>query len=336
MNGMPTAQTIGPPSATILAEYQALTAGVGLAELAGRTLVEVSGADRATFLHSFTTGDIKKLPVGRGCEAFVTSPQGKTLGHVLLLKRADSLLLSTTPGQAATLIAHFQRYIISEDLTLRDLSGEWGTLVLAGPDAANLLQAVSEIQPPSELLTWSEVNIADRAAIAVRCEHAGPLSYLLLASAEDLPRIAAACQQAGATHASAASLEMARIEVGVPLFSQDITEDNLPQEISRDASAISFTKGCYLGQETVARIDAVGHVNRQLVGVRFEGQSIPPAGTKLAVDGKEIGHVTSAAWSPRLAAPLAIALLRRAQAKAGTRLMSNHGDAVVVMLPVMG
>jgi folate-binding protein YgfZ len=126
---------------------------------------------------------------------------------------------------------------------------------------------------------------------------------------------------------------MARIEAGVPLFGRDITADNLPQEIGRDQVAISFTKGCYLGQETVARIDALGHVNRQLVGVRFEGNEVPAVGTKLTAEGKEVGQVTSAAWSPKLAAPLAIALVRRGHAKAGTRLTSASGDAVIVVLP---
>ena len=322
------------PSSTDLAQYRALTAAAGLAQLPGRTLVEVTGADRVNFLHSFTTGDVKKLPAGRGCEAFVTSPQGKTLGHVLVLKRDLSLLLCTTPGQAETLASHFQKYVISEDLTFRDLSGQWTTLLLAGPDAARLLGSVSGVEPPADMLAWADVRISEQPAIAVRVEYAEPLSYLLLAQAPDAPAIAAACEAAGAVRAGGTAVEMARLEAGVPLFGQDISDDNLPQEIGRDQAAISFTKGCYLGQETVARIDAVGHVNRQLVGLRFAGGTIPSAVTKLSVDGKEIGHVTSAAWSPKLAAPLGLALVRRAHARPGTPLSAASGDAVVVRLPV--
>jgi folate-binding protein YgfZ len=322
----------GPPPTAAVAEYRALTAGVGLAGLASRTLLEATGADRVGLLHSFTTADVKKLPVGRGCEAFVTSPQGKTLGHVLILKRDESLLLATTPGQAATLTSHFQKYVISEDLTLRDLSGEWATLLLAGPGSAPMLRKVAEAQPPDEMLAWSDVRIAGYPAIAVRTEYAGPQPFLLLTPGDGAEAIAAACQAAGAVRVGDAAVEMVRIEAGFPLFGTDITDDNLPQEIGRDRTAISFTKGCYLGQETVARIDAVGHVNRQLVSVKFDGQAIPAPGTMLSADGKEVGHVTSAAWSPKLAAPLAIALVRRAQAKPGTRLSSAVGDAVVVVL----
>jgi folate-binding protein YgfZ len=323
------------PLASELAEYRALTQGVGLAELRGRTLLEVTGADRVSFLHSFTTADVKKLPVGGGCETFVTSPQGKTLGHVLILKQDQSLLLSTTPGQAATLISHFQRYVISEDLTLRDASSEWTTLLLAGPGSAALLREVTAIDPPTDMLAWARVRIARQPVIAVRAEYAGPQSYLLLVQTSESPAVVAGCAAAGAQQVGDAAVEMARIEAGVPLFGRDITADNLPQEIGRDRTAISFSKGCYLGQETVARIDALGHVNRQLVGVRFEGNAVPAVGTKLLADGKEVGQVTSTSWSPKLAAPLAIALVRRGHAKLDTRLSSASGGAVVVVLPAL-
>src|SRR4029453_449043 len=122
-------------SADTLAQYSALTSGVGVADLPGRTLIAVTGAARAQLLHSFTTNDVKKLPLGGVCEAFVTSPQGKTLGHVLIANRGDEFTLDTTAGQAATLIAHFQRYIITEDAELRELTAERGELLVAGPRA---------------------------------------------------------------------------------------------------------------------------------------------------------------------------------------------------------
>jgi len=108
----------------------------------------------------------------------------------------------------------------------------------------------------------------------------------------------------------------------------------LPQEVARDTKAISFTKGCYLGQETVARIDAIGHVNRLLVGVKFSGDKIPDDGTKLLAAGQEVGEVTSVAWSPRLQAPLALALIRRNHGKPGTQLESPGSPATVVALPL--
>jgi folate-binding protein YgfZ len=127
---------------------------------------------------------------------------------------------------------------------------------------------------------------------------------------------------------------MARIEAGTPLFGQDITEKNLPQEVARDALAISFTKGCYLGQETVARIDALGHVNQTLCGLRFAGPDSPPPGTELTIDDKVVAHVTSAAFSPRLGGPLALGYVRRGHTLPGTAFTSSRGPASVVKLPL--
>jgi len=313
-----------------LAQYTALTTGVGVADLTGRTLIEVTGADRAQLLHSFTTSDIKQLAVGGISEAFVTSPQGKTLGHVLVGNRGDTFILDTTPGQATTLIAHFERYIISEDATLRDLTAEQDELLLAGPGAAALLQQVAGIGPEPAM---AKAEIATANVLVKRVTFLAAPSYFLQSARGDLPAVRAALEASGAIACGPDAVEMARLEAGTPLFGRDITDENLPQEIARDALAISFTKGCYLGQETVARIDALGHVNRQLAGVRFTGSTVPTPGLPLIAGGKAVGHVTSAAWSPKLQSPLAMALLRRAQAKPGTALTSELGDAVVVALP---
>lgn len=315
-------------------EYTALTSGAGYAELPARTLLEVSGRDAASFLHSFTTGDIKNLPVGRRCEAFVTSPPGKTLGHVLIFRGEKSFLLSTTPGQASPLIGHLGRYVISEDVEFRDLTSERATLLLAGPQAAEVLAKSTGESVPAELLTWQSVALAGQPLAIARVEYVAAPSFFLFVPTSDAAVLCKKLQSAGAIACSEAVVDSARIEAGVPLFGRDITDDNLPQEIGRDAKAISFTKGCYLGQETIARIDALGHVNRVLVRVRFVSDTMPSAGTSLASDGKDVGHVTSIAWSPQLHAPLAFALVRRAHAKAGTELSSPVGSAVVVSLPI--
>jgi folate-binding protein YgfZ len=127
---------------------------------------------------------------------------------------------------------------------------------------------------------------------------------------------------------------MARLEGGFPWFPWDITEKNLPQEVGRDSSAISFSKGCYLGQETVARLDALGHVNRRLCGVRCDGTQMPNGGESLLADEKPVGQITSAAFSPRLNAPLAFAYLRIPHDSAGSRLTWSGGTAEVVALPL--
>ena len=141
-------------------------------------------------------------------------------------------------------------------------------------------------------------------------------------------------QRANAVECGCEAVNASRIEMGVPVYGQDVTIDNLPQEIARDQYAISFTKGCYLGQETVARIDALGHVNRRLLGLRFCGETVPPPGATITVEGKPIAQVTSSCFSPRLDAPLALAFVRRGNDKPGTKILTDFGDAEVVALPI--
>jgi folate-binding protein YgfZ len=158
----------------------------------------------------------------------------------------------------------------------------------------------------------------------------GPRMFSLCEALDAVPAIAARLREAGAIECGRDALETCRIEAGMPLFGRDITDDNLPQEVNRNAQAISFTKGCYLGQETVARIDALGHVNKLLVRLQFLGQGVPSTGSELTLDGKTVGHVTSATFSPRIGKALALAYVRTASTEPGTRLQSAGGDAVVV------
>jgi len=317
-----------------LAQYGALTHSVGFAPLPERTIVTVSGADRFQFLQSFTTNDVKKLVVGQGCEAFVTSPQGKILGYVLIFCEADHHTIDTTPGQAATLISHFERYVITEDVQFIDRTAESCELLVAGPKATEILTALTSASPPQALLMHAPATIAGRSVVLRRVEYAGSLSYFVQTATVDTTPIAAALVSAGASLCDRAAIDSARLELGVPLFGLDISPDNLPQEVARDMQAISFTKGCYLGQETVARIDAIGHVNRLLVGLKFSADQLPASGTTLLAADQPVGHTTSSAWSPRLSAALALAYVRRNHAKKGESLTSAFGTAEVVSLPL--
>jgi folate-binding protein YgfZ len=156
---------------------------------------------------------------------------------------------------------------------------------------------------------------------------------LLEVGANDVSRLRQILRDRSSTPCNMAAFNSLRIEAGTPLFGVDFNEQNFPQEVGRDGEAISFTKGCYLGQETVARIDALGHVNQRLVGVRFLASGVPEAGTVVARDGQKAGRVTSAAYSPQLRAPLALAMVRRAANSPGTRLESPLGECEVVRLP---
>jgi len=321
------------PTPEFLADYQALTAGRGFAELP-RTVIEVRGNDRTHFLNSFCTNDVKKLAPGQGCEAFVTNHQGKTVGHGFIFCEPERLVIGTVAGQAAALIAHFDRFVISEDVTFHDLSDQVQIFLVAGSTAAATLRTLTSSDPPTEMLSFHHPPIAGCGCTLFRVPYSGADSYFIRASVDDAATVRTALEKAGARLCQADAVEAKRIEAGFPYFGRDITDENLPQEVGRNQQAISFTKGCYLGQETVARIDALGHVNRLLVGVRFQADEVPALATRLSAGDKEVGHVTSACYSPTLQSPLALGYVRRPHAKPGSNLESNQGSAEVIALPV--
>jgi folate-binding protein YgfZ len=303
-----------PPADFPLAEYQALRNGFGAVELPGWSSVTFSGQDRQAFLHSFCTNDVKRLQPGERCEAFVTSVKGKILGHGLVDCREGELIFITVPGQAEKLIAHFDRYIIREDVQLRDTTAERRYVLISGGDAAGAGLTRDK---------WIHWRVLDTQ-----------ICGLLEATPETLAQLQQELTADGAMHCGSAEFAALRIESGMPLCGVDFDEENLPQEVGRDEQAISFTKGCYLGQETVARIDALGHVNQQLVGVRFAGPGIPEAKTELTNNGASAGRLTSVTFSPQLAAPLAMAMVRRNWTAPGSKLDSSAGVGEVVDLPV--
>jgi folate-binding protein YgfZ len=322
--------TTDMPAPDLVADYQALTAGCGFAELP-RTVIEVRGNDRTQFLHAFCTNDVKKLAPGQGCEAFFTNHQGKTIGHGFIFCEPERLVIGTVAGQAS-LITHFDKFVISEDVQFRDLSGDVQIFLIAGSEAGNKLRTLIGSSPPEAMLSFTHSQIAGRDVTIFHVPYAGSDSYLLRAKSSDADQVRAALESAGARLCQHEAVEAARIEAGFPYFSRDITEDNLPQEVNRNEQAISFKKGCYLGQETVARIDALGHVNRLLVGLRMNGDEVPQPGAKLLAGDKEVGQVTSACFSPALNAPLAIAYVRRQHAKPGSRLNCESTPAEVIAL----
>lgn len=285
-------------------DYDALTTGRGLIALTGWSSVTLTGADRAAFLHNFCTNDVKRLQPGEACEAFITDVKGKVLGHCLVTCRPDELVLVTVPGQAARIIEHLDRYLIREDVTLTDTS------------SARSLGVVTGIKP-------DELSGVDGV---FACEWLAPIRAVLVEGTVSDDMNLTAC--------GPGAFDAVRIEAGFPLYGVDFDQANLPQEIGRDRRAISFTKGCYLGQETVARIDALGHVNRQLVGVRFDGDVAANPPVELRAEDAVVGTTTSIAYSPKLEAPLGLAIVRREAREPGRRLDSTSGPGEVVPLPV--
>ena len=194
----------------------------------------------------------------------------------------------------------------------------------------------SELQlaAPTSMLSHVTAELGGITAQIHRVPFVAEDCFLVQVSGADLENVVQLTLSAGATEISADVWDIRRIESGFPLYGRDISADNLPQEVARDAHAISFTKGCYLGQETVARIDAVGHVNRYLAGLKFKPNVVPRVGLELQREGRPMGQVTSVCMSPRLGSALALGYVRREAAMPGDELSSSVGTATVIELPV--
>jgi folate-binding protein YgfZ len=325
--------------------YRALSRSVVLFDRSGRDRIEVTGPDRAKFLHNLTTNDVKRLAVGHGHESFVTSLQGRTLGYVTLLAGEDRILVRSEPGAFATLMPHLRKYGAFDDIAIDDATARTFELHLAGPLADELVRRLGATLPAPRELDHEATRLGDVAVRVVREAPTGRPGLSLIGAAADAPTVLERLHAEGASHGLAdgdpATFEAARIEAGTPCFGRDVTADNLPQELGRDARAINFVKGCYLGQETVARIDALGHVNKDLRGLKLPPGPVPPAGTPIVVDGKTVGTVTSSADSQGWSHPVALAYLRSAFAKAGTEVTLPLADsgttltAVVADLPML-
>lgn len=293
-------------------EYHALTSGCGFVEFAELSTVAMTGEDRVSFLHNMCTHDIKRLDVDASCEAFCTDVKGKIVAHVLVANCENSILLLTVPDQAASIIAHLDRYIIREDVQLSDASEDYAWFAAVPGEART---------------TWSDGEGVRHVLPSVY----DSVAVSMIGVAEsDRQRTKQTLTNCGLQECGKATWDARRIEDKLPLFGVDFDGSNLPQEVNRDHMAISFDKGCYLGQETVARIDALGHVNQKLVTVQFDGKSVPPVGLELRLHDEIVGRVTSSCWSVKEGAPLALAMVRRAANDEGTQLQSECGLGTVV------
>ena len=303
-------------------EYAAATTAAAMFDFSGRSLIELTGTDRVRFLHGFCTNDVKRLQPGEGCEAFVTNVKGKVVGHVWIEATPSSIWLSADAGAADRIVSHLSRYIINEDVTVSDRSADWAELLVMGP------QAEQQLRPLGVDVTGLS-NLGNRALelegapARVRRFDVGPHSgYGIALPLNQLANWVARVGAAGSASASTETWNALRIEAGLPVYGVDISDDNLTQEVGRTKTAISFTKGCYLGQEPIARLDAMGHVNRELRSLRLAGEAVPRLGSKIWADAaasQPAGTVTSAAFSWGSRSPVAMGLLRSAVTATGTR-----------------
>jgi tRNA-modifying protein YgfZ len=304
-----------------LADYNSLRAGAGYTVLPNWSIVEFTGRDRGMFLNNFCTNGVRDLAPGQIREVFITDVKGHTIGYGHVVALDESLLFVTVPEQADSLIKHFDRYIIREQVTLSDRTSEKAAYSLPGSASTTSTTQIGEL-------------MAGGATNAFDSSMPRPESKLLFVDRDKSDMVNIILSSAGFTECCFDAWSALRIENGFPLFTTDITSDNLPQEVDRDKQAISFTKGCYLGQETVARIDALGQVNKLLRGIRIDGDISNVALKDLTADGKPVGRITSSTYSPQLNATLALGYVKRQFAAVGTKITLENISCEVIQLPL--
>ena len=294
--------------------YEAAHESAALFDWQTRAKVELAGRDAREFLHNLCTQDVKNLAVGDTREAFLTTAKARVIAHLWITHRETNvLLLDFAAGQAEKVLEHLNRYLISEQVEVVDRTNDVGMLRIVGPRAAELLTSTTVTPTRSHRL------------LAVD-------GFDLICPATDALALRQRLLAGGAVLGDDAAYDILRVEAGLPEFGIDIDEDRLAMEVNRP-DAISYTKGCYLGQETIVMARDRGQVNRKLMGVKIAAGKPPVSGTKVLREGAEVGHVTSAVFSPMLGSVIALAYLRRGAWDAGTAVTLHGQEGVVSVLP---
>jgi folate-binding protein YgfZ len=315
-------------------EWRAAREGAALIPAGYRRVIAASGGDRVDFLQGMLTNDVKALAPGGGCYAALLNQTGKVVSDLRVYADADRLLLDVVAWRAGALGEALERFLIADDVELA-AAPEQPLLQFEGPLARAVAgEALGVTALPEAPYAHAALTLEGQPIRAVSASDGGGQGILVLGPAALLPRLLHVGVEAGGIPAGMAALDRLRIEAGIAWPGIDMDEATLIMETGRDA-AISFSKGCYLGQEVVERIAARGHVNRRLSGVVLDAEPLPAPGTALLAAGRPVGYVTSATRSPLFAGPIALAMLQLKHAAVGARLQraDGAGEATVAALP---
>ncbi|HEX3748708.1 MAG TPA: hypothetical protein VHW09_32500 [Bryobacteraceae bacterium] len=269
--------------------YTALLDTAAWLDLDARGRIVARGRDRARLLHNLTSNEVKKMNLGDSCYAFLLNPQGRIQADLHLLCLADHFLIDTDPGLREKVLQHIRRYIIADQVELTDVSGETSSIGVEGPKAQDLKLEIGDY-------TIAPFTVTGQPGYRIYCSKESKAGLVKQLESRRVPE------------ATEEDARIVRIENGKPLFGEDIRDTTLPQE-TQQMQAISFTKGCYLGQEIVERIRSQGRVNKKLERLELDASQPGTPGTKLTVDGHE-AEITSSVYSPNLRKMIALAFVR--------------------------
>ena len=283
-----------------------------------RGRIVVSGHDRHSYLQGLLTNDIAALTPGTGCYATYLTAQGRLIADLWVYELGDVVLLAMHGDVKDTVLARLDQFIFGEDVQLGDVTATFAGVAIVGPEAPAILARVVTGVNADTLAALAEhgnvrARLGDAPAIITHTTDVGESGFDVYVGWEQRDALVLALESAGAVPLDAKSAEAIRIEAGVPLFHRDMDEETIPLEAGIEQRAISFTKGCYVGQEVIIRVLHRGHgrVARRLVGLAVDGPVTPERGAVIEAGGKVVGEVTSAAFSPRLGRPVAMGYVQR-------------------------
>jgi aminomethyltransferase len=302
--------------------YEALRKRTAWIDLSVRGKIRVTGEDRARLLHAMSTNSVQDLSPGEGLYAFFLTAQGRIVADAYIYNAGESLFLDTEPETAQKLHNHLDKYIIADDATLEDETGQWAALGLEGPEVHEtaLALGISLPQKRYSTLEWG-------AGFVARIASTGQEGIRIFFPSGQKDALVQRLQASGVPNATAEEARLVRLENGIPRYGEDISERYLVQE-TQQLHAIHTNKGCYLGQEIVERVRSRGQVHRLLTPIRIKSTVAPIAGTKLAAGGKDVAEITSAAYSPAFEEVVALAYVRTeaAQSKAAMTIAGSDPE----------
>jgi len=320
-------------------EYWFAHKSVALIDKNYRCYFDFTGPDRVRYLNAILTNNIKDLERSCGNASLLLSPQGRILAELETYALPESLFCVSYAMIRERLIETIEKYIIMDDVTLTDDTQRLGTLSLEGPAAATIIGELTgaDLKSFTEL-ERKDVRIGPIPCTAIRRSPGKIVGAEILAERQHLEVLWNTLQEkakaAGGGAAGYAALSAIRLEQGVPWFSYDFGEKQIPHEAALENSHISYTKGCYTGQEIVERVRSRGQVNRRRVGLRFPGEAVPSSGEVLTAAGKEAGYVTRAAFSPTMSCAIGMGYVRKENNEPGQELHWQSGTAIVANLPM--
>ena len=320
--------------------YQAARSRAASIDRSSRGRILVRGADRATYLQGLLTNDIVALTAGTGCYAAYLTAQGRMISDLLVYALDDVILLDLPSVETKnTVLARLDQFIFAEDVQLGDVTDAFAQIAVVGPAAATVVSALLG-ERAETLVALPEhgcrrVAIAEGVAIVTRMSDAGEPGFDLYVDAERAASLRSALASGGVVEADAETVDVLRVEAGVPAFHRDMDEETIPLEAGIEARAINRNKGCYVGQEVIIRVLDRGHgrVARKLVGLTLDGTAVPARGAAVTSGDREIGVVTSAVQSVALGRPVALAYVQRDFVEPGTAVTVGGANAVVTALP---